>query len=213
MPKPMYVWSGSAWVSVASEVESLAGFATQSYADNTPGMKLVVPTSVAVGSGSGSVGTSGVVTFSAASSVSLNGCFSSSYQNYKIVINYSGTVSDYLYFRTRASGTDLSSSIYGRTVIIMDSAIGYLSSASQSAGWSGNTTANFDGGSEVNVYSPFESAVTRVFASGTNKRASNTSAVFMHGNIIDNTTSYDGITFYPSSGTVTGTIRVYGMKN
>jgi hypothetical protein len=177
------------------------------------GLAKIVPSSVAVGSGTGSADSLGTVTFSGCSSVSLNDVFSATYQNYKIVINYSGTVSDYLYFRTRASGTDLSSSIYGRTVIIMDSAIGYLSSASQSAGWSGNTTANFNGSSEVNVYSPFESAVTRVFASGTNKRASNTSAVFMHGNIIDNTTSYDGITFYPSSGTVTGTIRVYGFNN
>ena len=85
MPKPMYVWSGSAWVSVASEVESLATYATQSYADNQPGMKLVVPSSVAVGSGSGSVATQGTVTFSGASSVSINGCFSSTYDNYRIL--------------------------------------------------------------------------------------------------------------------------------
>ena len=66
MPKPMYVWTGTAWVSVASEVESLATYATQSYADNQPGSKLVVPTSVAVGSGSGSVAAQGTVTFSTA---------------------------------------------------------------------------------------------------------------------------------------------------
>ena len=34
MPKPMYVWSGSAWVSVASEVESLANFASLNYVNS-----------------------------------------------------------------------------------------------------------------------------------------------------------------------------------
>ena len=34
MPKPMYVWSGSAWVSVATEVESLANFASLNYVNS-----------------------------------------------------------------------------------------------------------------------------------------------------------------------------------
>jgi len=89
MPKPMFVWSGSAWVSVATEVESLAGFATQSYADNTPGTRLIIPSSVAVGSGSGSVSTSGTVTFSGASSVSINDVFSATYDTYQIVTDLS----------------------------------------------------------------------------------------------------------------------------
>jgi hypothetical protein len=109
----MYVWSGSAWVSVAAEVESLATYATQSYADNAPGMKLIVPSSVAVGSGSGSIATQGTVTFSGASSISLNGCFSSTYDNYQIVISIdaNSAISDN-YLRMRASGTDNSESQY-----------------------------------------------------------------------------------------------------
>ena len=113
MPKPMYVWSGSAWVSVAAEVESLANYATVNYASTQPGMKMVVPTSVAVGSGSGSVDTNGAVTFSGASSVSLNGCFTSAYQNYSIIVNDdSASATGYQLFRLRTNGTDNSTSNY-----------------------------------------------------------------------------------------------------
>lgn len=75
------------------------------------GLVQVVPTSVTVGSGSGSVDGNGSVTFSGTTSISLNGVFSSIYTNYRILLNVtSGSGS--LYARLRASGTNESSSTY-----------------------------------------------------------------------------------------------------
>jgi len=181
MPKPMYVWSGSAWVSVASEVESLAGYATQSYADNTPGMKMIVPSSVAVGSGSGSIATQGTVSFSSASSISLNSCFSSTYDSYKI-----------MFTNTTVTGYAGSSSTSFQ--------LGYCLTAGAS-----NT---------VDLFSPFATDYTSYLMTGTTKNATVSSANYGEwkngGTSV--TTSYDGFSIIAGSGTLTGTIRVYGYK-
>jgi len=151
--------------------------------------------------------------FSGVTSVSLPAAtFSATYKNYKIVLNHTNVTADYMQFRMRASGTDLTSAVYGRSVIIMDSALGYVSSTAQTSGWAGNSNANLAGGSEINVYSPFETVVTRVYAYGTNKRTTNASSVFMLGSIVDNTTSYDSMSFFSSSGNIAGTLQVFGYN-
>ncbi len=211
MPKPMYVWSGSAWVSVASEVESLATYATQSYADNQPGMKMIVPTSVAVGSGSGSIATQGTVTFSGASSVSLNGAFSSTYDNYRIVINVVGSsgVPD-IRMRLRTSGTDNSASEYrmGRYYVGVTSA---LTAGSENA----TTATSFFVGQTSTDYSYIITELSNPQLArrknGISLNAGNSTSFIGLG--LNNTTTYDGFTIYPDAGTITGTIRVYGLKN
>jgi hypothetical protein len=209
MQKPMYVWSGSAWVSVATEVESLAGFATQSYADNTPGMKLVVPTSVAVGSGSGSVATQGTVTFSGASSVSINGCFTSTYDNYMILIDSTfGTTSGTMQARMRLSGTDNSESLYVRQ---------FMRGTSTSVATNTDTKTFFDCGDLSNTYrtkfklelnQPAAAVVTTAQSNGSHAGYINTTFLVHNKSV-----AYDGITIYPDTSTLTGTVRIYGMKN
>ena len=216
MPKPMYVWSGSAWVSVATEVESLAGFATQSYADNTPGMRMVVPSSVAVGSGSGSVSTSGAVTFSGASSISLNDCFNSTYDNYRIVCHITNTsTADGLSMRMRVSGADNSTSNYNGARVESNS------SASANRYFAGSTSFDInstdDGGVAhgfvLDLQAPFASnrTVGQIISMGQDS-AANYSAR-SGGYVFSATTSFTGFTIFPGSGTIAGTIRVYGMKN
>lgn len=214
MPKPMFVWSGSAWVSVASEVESLATYATQSYADNQPGMKLIVPSSVAVGSGSGSVSTQGAVTFTTASSVSLNGVFSSTYQNYRILflttnIATNGNVS----LRMRASGTDNSDAQYQRQQIFGgNTTITAARSGSQTSFLFGTlstgvylNTINFD------LFKPFDAANTGWMGQVGSAVDSTGPEAFVQYGGHNVATSYDGITFI-SGGTMTGTVYVYGYK-
>jgi hypothetical protein len=209
MPKPMYVWSGSAWVSVATEVESLAGFATQSYADNTPGTRLVVPTSVAVGSGSGSVGTQGTVTFSGASSVTLNGVFTSTYKNYKIIVSGgSATANAGLGVTLGSANTGYYSSRYYRT---------WAGTASSD---SNNNTSSWlliglvaSGGLSLNVdlFSPFESAATSY--NSQSSLMATTGEMNVASGYLNNTNSYTSFTLTPASGTITGTVSVYGYKN
>ena len=50
------------------------------------GLAKIVPSSVAVGSGSGSFDANGAISFTGASSISINGCFSATYDVYKVLI-------------------------------------------------------------------------------------------------------------------------------
>ena len=215
MPKPMYVWSGSAWVSVATEVESLAAYATQSYADNTPGARLVVPTSVAVGSGSGSVGTSGAITFSGASSVSINGCFSSAYDNYRIVANILNTDASAIdiNFRLRLSGTDASGSNYIRLGDYLTTAAGPTRDSGTATTVGVAATGSNGSAFTMDVFRPYVAEYTRTISNSFGL-GSSSSSVYRYSVSHSVSTAYDGCTFYVSSGVgLTGNIRIYGMKN
>jgi hypothetical protein len=211
----MYVWSGSAWVSVASEVESLANYATVNYASTQPGMKMIVPTSVAVGSGSGSVDTNGAVTFTSSSSVSLNGCFTSTYDNYRFVLTTtSNTAGGYINLRLRSAGTDVTAANYFSSVVQAaygSTAIGNDNSGNSTTTWSrfgyydGTTDAYAASG---DILLPYATAYTSFNAA---KARSGYGSEFATG-VYKATTSVDGITIY-SAGNFTGTLRVYGYKN
>ena len=51
-------------------------------------------------------------TFSAVSSQSVNDVFSATYDNYKIVCQFSSSADQEVFFRLRASGSDLTTSVY-----------------------------------------------------------------------------------------------------
>ena len=209
----MYVWSGSAWVSVAAEVESLAGYATQSYADNTPGARLVVPTSVNVGSGTGSVSTQGTVTFSGASSVSLNGVFTSAYRNYRVLIESNGASASGAYtIRFRTSGSDVSSANYQVQEL-------YGSSSTAAAGRGANGT-NWNNGNVytektcmvLDLFSPQVATSTSVFSTCLSNATSTTPEITFKSVGFNATNQFDGISWISSGATLTGTISVYGYK-
>ena len=215
MPKPMYVWSGSAWVSVASEVESLATYATQSYANNAAdvasGMKLLTPTSIAIGSGSGSVGSTGTVTVSAASSVSLNGVFSTTYNNYLVLFGLTGSTAIDLLARLRASGTDNSSANYGRQLIYGDTSL--AASTTTATSWNLGQLYDSDGKRTVLDLMVKDPASSSIYTTGRADSISNANSTpyalkSLFGTTV--TTAYDGISFIASSGTITGTIAIYG---
>ena len=178
------------------------------------GLVQLVPGSVAVGSGSGSVDTNGAVTFSGASSISLNDVFSSSYQNYRILMNLdSNSDGAFISMRLRVSGADNSTTSYAHTTY--RNRMGSASFAAYTQTADGNTffrilteaqtettTGSYD------VFNPFISEYTQVSGIGTNNLDT-----FGFSGSFNATTSFTGFTFLPNTGTITGTIRVYGYKN
>jgi hypothetical protein len=216
----MYVWSGSAWVSVATEVESLATYATQSYADAQPGMKLVVPTSVAVGSGTGSVSTQGTVTFSGASSVSLNDVFTTTYDHYKILFNVSSSLgsAEILSLRVRVAGTDLTTSYASAykgmntegTSTSFDEALS-STTLTRLGYFSSGTAGKIKG--QIDMFAPFLSETTMITGQAQSEKfGARKDSALIYG-MTTVTTSYTGFTLFPSSGTMTGTVQVYGYKD
>ena len=176
------------------------------------GLAKIVPSSVAVGSGTGSSDALGNVTFSGCSSVSLNGCFSSTYDNYLILSSFTGTGSSVnLNIRLRVSGTDASgTSTYNFQYI--DGSNTSITGARTSdntffIGTSSNTSSMLQS-VKINLYDAFKASPTAIQS----ENQSNISSGYLRfsGGSHTVSTSYDGFTIYPGSGNLTGNIEVFG---
>jgi hypothetical protein len=176
------------------------------------GLVPIVPTSVNVGSGSATVNANGEVSFSGATSISLNGVFTESYTRYKI--NFVGRVAvgtagvDF-YAKFRRNNSDISAGYYGSAIYNA-----YNASLTNSAQFT-NTAYGFIGyiGNLEGSLSTIEIATSSTF-SGWSMHCRNTSAASQHIGGFNTTTSsgVDGFTIYPASSTMTGTFQVYGYN-
>jgi hypothetical protein len=174
------------------------------------GLKLIVPSSVA---GSGvSVSASGKVTFTAATSVSVNGCFSADYDNYLVVCRHVYDSSGNTSFngRVRASGTDNSTaSSYVRQRLTADSTtVAGTRSTADAARFS--VSADNANGTHLYFYGPYLAQPTAIRSVSGNGN----SGAYIEDNAVthNQSTAYDGFTVYPGANTITGTLTIYGLS-
>jgi hypothetical protein len=154
-------------------------------------------------------------TFSAVSSQSINDVFSATYDNYKIVLNCTHSVSGVQNkLRYRVSGADNSTSNYNWSQISIDS----TSPTVGSGVGSGQTSAEIgsiylsSAAQEINVYNPFLSTQT-LFTTTQTALSVTTNVTRLITAGFNATTSFTGFSIIPASGNITGTIRVYGIRN
>lgn len=172
------------------------------------GMDLITPTSVVGGALLG-----GSVTYTAVSSaspVSLNGVFSATYDRY--LITNSGTVSTGIQFlaRLRAAGTDaITNYNYYRLLGNAGGVTGGNTTGATSHALAGGATG-LQNPFTLTVVSP-ASAVNTSFTNDGMDAANQRLDLYI--GVHTTATAYDGITFFTSSGTMTGTLRVYGLRN
>ena len=152
--------------------------------------------------------------FSAVASQSINDVFSATYDNYRIVFEATCSANVTIDMRMRVSGADNSSSNYWNNRTLG------AGSTPQSFGASSAETAflrigEFETGissGTYDLYSPFKTQNTSI--AGVNQFRY--TSVYQHSCMktgqMTVTTSYTGFTFYPSSGTMTGTVSVYGYN-
>jgi hypothetical protein len=198
------ICDGSSWISMLDT-------------DVPPAMQIITPTSV---SGTGVTNSAGNVSFSGSSTVSVNGVFSSAFDNYKLVINMTNnSVNGSLYLRMRTAGTDNSSANY--TFAGLNS---YSGSSITSAITSAGTTAyfivsNMDTANYSNmpvtfdILQPFLSYRTAYYGFLPNPVSPQSYFCYV-GGAMSVTTSYDGFSILNGSGgTISGNLRVYGYRN
>jgi hypothetical protein len=151
------------------------------------------------------------VTFTASSAVNIDNCFSSAYDFYLIQAKITlGTINNYVQVRMRASGTNNTSSTYSNINT-------YVQYNGTGAGYEGNLSGTFaklafnDSTREfplnLDVRSPFEAKYTYFTSLNPNDLYSQT-----WQGIHATATSYDGISIFPSAGTITGELNIYGYK-
>jgi hypothetical protein len=221
-------YSGSAWVAVDSGTSPLTtkgdlftfSTANARLGVGTNGQVLTADSAEATGlkwataGGGGSFTHITTVTFSASSSIDLSNIFSTTYENYFLVGNYTSTDNNDLNYRYRVSGADNTTSNYNRGT--MDVAAGVYTGgrgANQTNGRLGPTRVS---GSRMSVTGHFI-APFLAQTKHSQMRTSVNSSDIIEQNFTDigfnAATSFTGLTVYPGAGTVTGTLSVFGIKN
>ena len=151
------------------------------------------------------------------SSTNITNVFSTTYKNYRIVVdNAVGTARGFYAFRI---GANVSTGIYYQSGIARIS-----SGTTATANGNGSTSiplGNFENatssniraaGFTIEIQNPFEALTTTMqalFGGG----SITDSWAGLAGGLINDTTSYTGFTLFPESGNMTGNVTVYGYAN
>lgn len=197
MPGNIRLWGTSGYVELAAPSTATNQVLTLPTDSIQPGLVLIT-----------------TQTFSAASIISVNNCFSSLYDNYRINlnINSSSASSSNVFMRMRSSGTDNSTSnyrkaqvyvVYGTTTVSVNE-----SSSADTQFWIDFNVDTATHSRMIDVLVPFLSMRTQISSGIGNSDAWSTSMGTFNG-----TNSFDGFSIYPASGNLTGTVRIYGYKN
>jgi len=178
------------------------------------GFELVKPSSVVVsgGSASATVSALGSVEFTTCETLSLNGVFSSGYDNYMISFRCSASnAAEAVSCRLRLSGTDnATASSYTHQFIAANSTTVSGQRSSSDAAGLGTVSSTQRNGQTIYVYGPNLAQPT----AGRNIDASGYLSAYIADRAFthNQSTAYDGITLFPGAGTVSGRVAVYGMR-
>ena len=154
--------------------------------------------------------------FSAVSSVSLNGVFTSAYENYRIVCNYSAISATLnVGLRLRVSGVDATTNYVsqriGATGVTTNAAGDVIGTDEMYFGSVGATQPRASSLAH-DIFAPNIATPTAMIgAFGTMQAEGN--FYFAVFNAHTTATAYDGFSLITSTGNMTGTIRVYGYAN
>jgi len=179
---------------------------------NKQGHTAIIPTSVA---GTGvTVGASGKVSFTASTSISLNGIFTSTYDHYKVEIYTTASSTAVLRVVLRSAGTDATAANYDYTLLYANSASPGSATVAANAHWTLNASISSTMMKHnLELTNPFLASMTTAIGRSVAYASAVAPLIGHFGGGHRLSTSYDGLTFTTSTGSLTGTIRVYGYNN
>jgi hypothetical protein len=156
-------------------------------------------------------------TMSAVASQSVSDVFSSTYDNYRILVNITSTSSTTdIGLRMRVSGSDnTTAGNYRWSGVYVASNGSTVTGVFSGAGESAFRIGGIDQTGYINldIFNPFASVETGFTGLSTDISATPVEYNFARGGIMTVTTSYTGFTiFTTSAGNLTGSISVYGYK-
>jgi hypothetical protein len=168
-----------------------------------------------VAAGSGALAFIAGASFSGSSAVNVDSCFTSTYDNYLVVVQLTAmSTTANLLMRLRAASSDATGASYYYTRWGFNS-----SAASGSGGGAGATSwgvlapgaAMTDVRALVKVYGPENADETLYSSEGIYRHTTPIAQSELSGGMYNATTQFDGFTLLPSAGTITGLYRVYGL--
>jgi hypothetical protein len=181
-----------------------------SYWRGVSGLVPLVPSSVTLSGGNSTVSALGKVTFTAVTTVTLNGVFSSAFDNYLVKFSSAHSAGATLYARLAVAGTANATANYSTTQM--------SSQNGTSAGGSSNAasyfslgfvpTSNRTGNYDLTVFNPARADFTTVGSVG-----AYAATMYNTRGQLAATTVMDGIAFgTTTAGSLTGTVTVYGYN-
>jgi hypothetical protein len=159
-------------------------------------------------------------TFSNVASVTLQNCFSSTYDNYHLSFNVYGgnTAANYCYFQLGVGTTPTTTSYLSKSMwwdIGNPSTFVFVNCDGRDTGMSlgpvGFSGAQ-EGSYDVDVHYPFASRVTRMSGHGSGLYAGVYFTGVSTAGYNSTTTSFNSIKLLPVTSTIYGTIDVYGYR-
>jgi hypothetical protein len=155
--------------------------------------------------------------FSGVSSVSLpTDTFTSTYVNYVMYLTITAASANHdMGYRGRTAGTDFSSSSYHYAQLGYKINSSYFNTAGLNADrmyLHGGTATSYLVAGEVKIFSPQTTNNTRLYFNGIGSEGG-TANVQSGVGLLQSSNQFDSLTFFPSTGTISGFYRVYGIAN
>jgi hypothetical protein len=151
--------------------------------------------------------------FSAVSAVNLNNVFSTTYTNYQFIFSFTSSANASGNIKLRNSGTDISANYYGAILLGNSAGITTFTNngGTEFIGLANNSAGAYYWGS-LNISDVFTTDPTYSYG-GYATRSSSASFGQIHTGVFQHsdTSTIDGISINIGSGTITGTVSVYGL--
>ena len=160
----------------------------------------------------------GTTTVSAATSLVFNNVFTSAYDNYRIIANFTNASSgSFVWLRMRAGGSDNISANYNCQISQRNTntTSWTLYAATSSTYFEVFNTSTGQGGNGfIEVSDPATSGYTSFIANGMQRTSSVSTGMLAASNsgTMSVTTAYDGFSITSAAGNITGTVQVYGYR-
>jgi hypothetical protein len=149
--------------------------------------------------------------YSAATSVNINNCFSSTYDNYRILIaSTNGSVDGQILLRMRVGGTDASGATdydYSASQYNYGTMLNLGSSSGGSSAVIGYKVATYPSSMSLDFYNPFIAANTLFSGVG-----QYTGLILGSGGQHKQAVSYDGFSLISGAGNMTGKVTIMGYR-
>ena len=152
-------------------------------------------------------------TFSASSGVEMSNCFSSTYDNYEVHTTLYGTTNTNSIFQLMTgTNTKDTGAVYERVGWYWTTAFTNFNATGETRWFNANhgSTAGLYSNSQTTIFRPNVSSV-RTESRG-QSYAGESSLITYSNQYTTSTTAYTGLYLAPGSGTITGTITIFGYR-
>jgi hypothetical protein len=175
------------------------------------GLISMTPSSIAHSGTSATINADGGVDFTAVTSLSLNGVFTSDYDNYLVVMLNEASVTNNTSIQMRAAGSNATGSNYAWQYLDANgTTVDGNRFTSQTSARFSNQAASIKNGFQVAIYGPFLAQPTA--GRSVTAYGQNSAQIFDIAWTHSLSTSYDGFTIATSANNITGNIHVFGYE-